>query len=140
MDGSDAFAIVNRTCLNGVQYSFYVWPYDEDLTGAAKKEVLGILDKVEYPESATVPVQPGTQQTQQGSTTVPDNTQVVSSDPLVTVLSTLIAVFVYILPIVIYRYLIRKKPLKQGGALPVTLLYSTVALLIVAILGYNYGP
>jgi len=134
-DGSDAVAIANRTCLNGVQYSFYVWPYDGDATEAAKKEVLGILDKVEYPQAVNTPAQPA----QQGGIAVPDGTQAVSSDPLVTVLSTLIAVFVYILPIVIYRYLIRKKPLKQGSALPVTLLYGTVALLIVAILGYTTG-
>ncbi len=138
-DGSDSFAIANRTCLNGVQYSFYVWPYDEDLTGAAKKEVLGILDKVEYPQSATAPVQPGTQPDQQGGIAVPNSTQAISSDPLVTVLSTLIAVMVYLLPIVLYRYLVRKKPLKPGSALPVTLLYGTVALLIVAILGYTMG-
>ena len=45
----------------------------------------------------------------------------------------------YLLPIVIYRYVIRKKPLKPGSALPVTLLYGTVALLVVAILGYTTG-
>ncbi len=138
-DGSDAFAIENRTCLNGVQYSFYVWPYDEDLTGAAKKEVLGILDKVEYPQSAVAPAQPGTQQDQQGDIAMPNSTQAISNDPLVTALSTLIAVLVYLLPIVIYRYFIRKKPLKQGSALPVTLLYGTVVLLVVAILGYTTG-
>ena len=138
-DGSDSFAIANRTCLNGVQYSFYVWPYDEDSTGAAKKEVLGILDTVEYPQSATAPVQPGTQQDQQGGIAAPNSTQAISNDPLVTVLSTLIAVLVYLLPIVIYRYVIRKKPLKPGSALPVTLLYGTVVLLVVAILGYTTG-
>lgn len=138
-DGSDAVAIANRTCLNGVQYSFYVWPYDGDATEAAKKEVLGILDKVEYPQSATAPVQPGTQPDQQGDIAVPNSAQAISSDPLVTVLSTLIAVLVYLLPIVIYRYWVRKKPLKQGSALPVTLLYGTVALLVVAILGYTMG-
>lgn len=138
-DGSDSFAIANRTCLNGVQYSFYVWPYDEDSTGAAKKEVLGILDKVEYPKSAAAPAQPGIQQDQQGDIAMPNSTQAISNDPLVTALSTLIAVLVYLLPIVIYRYFIRKKPLKQGSALPVTLLYGTVALLVVAILGYTTG-
>lgn len=138
-DGSDSFAIANRTCLNGVQYSFYVWPYDEDSTGAAKKEVLGILDKVEYPKSAAAPAQPGTQQDQQGDIAMPNSTQAISNDPLVTALSTLIAVLVYLLPIVIYRYFICKKPLKQGSALPVTLLYGTVALLVVAILGYTTG-
>lgn len=138
-DGSDAVAIANRTCLNGVQYSFYVWPYDGNSTEAAKKEVLGILDKVEYPQSAVAPVQPGTQPEQQGDIAVPGSAQAIGNSPLVTVLSTLIAVMVYLLPIVIYRYLIRKKPLKQGSALPVTLLYGTVALLIVAILGYTMG-
>ena len=138
-DGSKVVTIATRTCLNGVQYSFYVWPYDEDSTGAAKKEVLGILDTVEYPQSATAPVQPGTQQDQQGGIAAPNSTQAIGSDPLVTVLSTLIAIFVYLLPIVIYRYVIRKKPLKPGSALPVTLLYGTVALLVVAILGYTTG-
>ena len=138
-DGSASFAIANRTCLDGVQYSFYVWPYDEDSAGAAKQEVLDILDKVEYPQPANGPVQPGTQPAQQGGAILPNNTQAISSDPLVTVLCTLVAVMVYLLPIVIYRYLIRKKPLKQGNAMPIALLYGTVALLIVAILGYTMG-
>ncbi len=138
-DGSDTVAIANRTCLNGVQYSFYVWPYKEASTIAVKQEVLGILDKVEYPQSAVAPVQPGTQQDQQGGIAAQGSTQASGNSPLVTVLSTLIAVFVYLLPIVIYRYLIRKKPLKPGSALPVTLLYGTVVLLVVAILGYTTG-
>ncbi|MDF2685623.1 MAG: hypothetical protein K0S55_804, partial [Clostridia bacterium] len=116
-DGSTlTFNMVNLTYLrDGIIYLFkYTYIADSQYYS----DFIGVMNNVEYPPL----INPA------------DNPGIVLTDTDYHIIVFFVTVFLYILPIIIYRFLIRKKPVLPSKALHITALYGIFSFIAMFLL------
>lgn len=142
---------IEITCLNRIENGYiYMFQFTGDERNALYQDFTSLMESVTYPSVEPVEEEPGTVPIIEEEPSIPAPVLEEEADPIEEsysssdelaneilsslLLSVLLTVGIYSLPIIIYRYGILQHPVEKGKAKKITIIYGVIAFLVMTVI------